>query len=544
MARVCSPLRLAACLLGGVLALAAFQTPAPQKKASLQGKVSGAVGGEPIKKATVMLSGHGSMSSTETNEKGEFLFENLEPGRYTLVAQKTGFAPGAYGARGNSMSGVPLNLTAGQEVKELNWKLSPNSVITGKVLDAEGEPIQNAMVMPMQMAFDHGKKIWAPAGQGMTNDQGEYRVANLKAGSYIVMASNLVNNLTSSITGAAKPVTEKAEPAYVSTYYPSVTEQSMAAPVIVAMGGEAGRIDIHMVKVDSFRVKGHWDNAPTQGKMTLMVLTPKGSGVLGMLSANRAQLNPDGSFEFRGVTPGDYELGATQDFISPMGGQMPVQVKDKHVSGLILQMPSTADVTGTFVVEGKDGDKVNLKHLTARLNPADFVQINPPKGAADESGKFTWTAVIPGRYEVQADSGSESVYVKTVRYAGREVDDDGIDLSAGPAGAVQITLSTEGCDVKGTVNGSDGTPMGGATVVLVPESRRLSQFRNLVTDQKGAFDFTKVPPGDYHILAWEELQPNQFQNPEFLAQYIARAEAVGLKAKDQKAFTLQAIPAK
>ena len=56
-----------------------------------------------------------------------------------------------------------------------------------------------------------------------------------------------------------------------------------------------------------------------------------------MLSANRAQLNPDGSFELRGVPPGDYLLSATQDFLSPMGAQMPVQVKDRHITGLAMQ---------------------------------------------------------------------------------------------------------------------------------------------------------------------------------------------------------------
>jgi hypothetical protein len=80
-------------------------------------------------------------------------------------------------------------------------------------------------------------------------------------------------------------------------------------------------------------------------------------------------------------------------------------------------------------------------------------------------------------------------------------------------------------------------------VVLVPDSRRISQFRDTVSDQKGAFSFKKLPPGDYRILGWEELEPNQFQNPEFLAKYIARAETATLAAGDKKTFTLKPIPA-
>ncbi len=396
--RIPTPVKQAACLLIGVLAAAAFQTPdKPGMKASLEGRITNAVTGEAVKKVSVILAGHGPNSTLETDEKGVFLFDNLEPGRYTLMAQKNGFAPGYYGARGSTMAGMPLNLTAGQQMKELNWKLSPNAVITGKVVDAEGEPIQNAMVMPMMPAYQKGKKEWVPAGQAITNDQGEYRVANLKAGSYIVMANNLVNNLTGSMGAAAKPATDKPEPAYITSYYPGVDGQEMASPVDVQVGSEVGRIDIHMVKVDSFRVKGHWDNAPTQGKITLMVLTPKGSGVLGMLSANRAQLNPDGSFELRGVPPGEYMLGATQDFLSPMGAQMPVQVKDRHISGLVMQTMAPVDLVGTIVVEGKGSDKVDLKHLSARLNPVDFLLLNPPKAAADEAGKFTFKGISPAK---------------------------------------------------------------------------------------------------------------------------------------------------
>ena len=298
-----------------------------------------------------------------------------------------------------------------------------------------------------------------------------------------------------------------------------------------------------MVKVDSFRVKGRWDNAPTQGKMTLMVLTPKGAGILGMLSASRAQLNNDGTFEFRGVPPGDYLLSATQDFLSPMGGQMPVQVKDRHVSGLIMQTLAPIEVTGKLTVEGKGSDQIDLKKLGARLAAGDFIQVNPPKATADDSGKFTFQGVTPGRYELRTDNGAAQLYLKSATYAGHEVDDDGIDLSARADGPIAITLSTEGAEVKGTVSGEDGKAMAGATVVLVPDSRRISQFHDTVSDQNGGFDFQNLPPGDYKLLAWEELEPNQFQNPEFLAKYIARAETVRLMTNDRKKYTLPAIPA-
>jgi hypothetical protein len=115
-----TPIKLAACLLSGVLALAAFQTSDSDKekvkdnnKASLEGKISHAITGEPVKKVSVILSSRGKNITAETDDKGVFTFDNLEPGRYTLAAQKNGFAPGAYGARGNSNGGDPAEPVRG-----------------------------------------------------------------------------------------------------------------------------------------------------------------------------------------------------------------------------------------------------------------------------------------------------------------------------------------------------------------------------------------------------------------------------------------------
>ncbi len=128
-----------------------------------------------------------------------------------------------------------------------------------------------------------------------------------------------------------------------------------------------------------------------------------------------------------------------------------------------------------------------------------------------------------------------------MKYGAREVGDDGVDLSAGSTGPVQITLSTEGAEVKGAITGEDGNGMPGVTVVLVPDSRRFSEFHDAVTDQKGTFEFKNLPPGDFKLLAWETIEPNQFQNPEFLAKYIARGETVRLMANDRKTISVTAI---
>src|SRR5579872_4399150 len=238
MRRIPVYLKLAACLLAGVLALPAFQAAADKEKAkdpnlaSLEGKVSDVKTGTALKKVMVVLTRRGggdSPSTFESDEKGQFHFYDLQPGRFALSAQRAGYAPGFYGARGNSMVGATIELSSGQAVKDIEFKLTPNSVIAGKVLDEDGDPMPNVMVLAMFTAYQHGQRQYVPIGQAQSNDVGEYRIAGLKAGRYVVSAVNLIGNMVSAVTGAASKAPDKAEPSYTTTFYPHVTDTSAAS---------------------------------------------------------------------------------------------------------------------------------------------------------------------------------------------------------------------------------------------------------------------------------------------------------------------------
>src|SRR5690242_10614685 len=108
--------RATALLVAGVLpAVAApFQSGNADRLSSVKGIATNAVTGEPLRKAYVGLEGKDGYSVV-TDDKGRFSMEKIEPGGYTLEAERPGFLRNV----------VRVNLTAGQTLADLAIALTP-----------------------------------------------------------------------------------------------------------------------------------------------------------------------------------------------------------------------------------------------------------------------------------------------------------------------------------------------------------------------------------------------------------------------------------
>src|SRR3954466_5554302 len=84
------------------------------------------------------------------------------------------------------------------------------AVITGKITDADGDPLRDVNVMATRI----GSQRQHDSGNGTTNDLGEFRIPDLHPGRYTVLATPRRD----------LPVLDGAKSAqgevYVSTYYP------------------------------------------------------------------------------------------------------------------------------------------------------------------------------------------------------------------------------------------------------------------------------------------------------------------------------------
>ncbi len=109
-------------------------------KCMVAGQVVQEPGGRPIRKATIELTPvdqeDGTTYTADTDPEGRFKIDNIKPGQYTLWAEHSGFSRMAKQRRGRS-----LTLDPGQELKDLVLRLQPSAVITGKILDNDGDPV-------------------------------------------------------------------------------------------------------------------------------------------------------------------------------------------------------------------------------------------------------------------------------------------------------------------------------------------------------------------------------------------------------------------
>ena len=178
-----------------LFAITAWQTAKPCfAETPTKGTISGRVvtaGGEPLRRATVALEeikyADGStetVGDTTTGDNGEFSFSDLSPARYRLQAEKSGYVAGRF-----PRSKTLVRITPGDVVNDVTLRLVSVCVVTGSVLDGNGEPLAKAAIRLLQYKYYPGGRRLLVAREAISDERGEYRIGDLNPGRYYVVAS-------------------------------------------------------------------------------------------------------------------------------------------------------------------------------------------------------------------------------------------------------------------------------------------------------------------------------------------------------------------
>jgi hypothetical protein len=515
----------------------------PPEKCSVAGKAVNAVTGEPLKKTHITLQGTtsdsaGTGASVTTEPDGTFLLKEVEPGTYRLNANRTGFAPTSYGARKLAGGGTDLKLTAGQAMQDIVLRLQPQAVVTGRITDTDGEPVANVLVSLVRSFYRNGQRIMSNTNSAMTNDLGEYRMFGAPAGRYklrAVVSGNMFGN-------------NGEQEDFAPIYYPGQTDAAGAAPIDLQAGQTLRGVDMVVQRTATRRVRGTVV-FPSGHPDVVQVMVSSRGPALDFMDRRRTIVRPGKpKFEFR-LAPGAYNVTAYfNDGAQMMSGTTQVDVGDADVENVAVQIQPGAEIAGHLRIEGaSDLSALAKSNVQVRLSPKDmtFMTPAPTGGRMGEDGAFTLKNVGPQPLSVYVTGLPTGYYVKAINYGQQDAKANGLTY-LGSNDAVEIIVSPNGASVEGRVHNHGGDPVSGATVVLAPppEQRTDSQrFRTARTDQNGHFTLKGVEPNDYTVYAWEDIEPGQYMDPDFLKASGNNGKSLKLKESGQESLDLESIPA-
>lgn len=489
-----------------------------QQLASVRGTVVNASSGEGLRKAFVRLWSRSNSYPVQTDDQGAFAIDGIEPGSYSLFAERQGFV------ETSEDESQRITLTPGQALTGVKVKLSPQASISGRVLDEDGEVWTHAVMGLSRLVWRDGRRQIEPIDGGPVNDLGEFRLAELRPGSYFVDAQPDRNWEIEHTPRTKEPAAMRLD-----TWYPSSLDSARATPIVLRPGDQLSGIQIRLRRDSVHRIRGTvMGLGAIPSPSTENPFTGRGIDADGL----PGNLRPDGSFEISNLPPGSYEVRVRQDYPRLVLGGVQVQIADRDIEDLSIPLTPPQALKGALQVSEGTGRGSGVKVVLERAYAYEDTAI----AAAD--GTFEFPKLGIGTYRVTVESGS-GAYLKQIRL-GDKVSTDGSILLTGADGPLVLTLSTKGARLAGLVTKLDENSA--AQIVLAPSDPSLGKIRIAKLDQNSVYSFDEMlPPGTYKLFAFEGVPDGIWEDPDFMKEVAAKGTDVKLGEADSQRVDVPVI---
>ncbi len=485
------------------------------------GTVVNSATGEPVVRARVNITAGDYAYSAVTDGSGSWALANLACTSAQMQITRVGFLQGGAARQTDASPFRILRLTSGSPVHAIRTELTPQSVAYGKVVDDQGDPVQNVTVSAMSARVVDGRVRFQPAGGTQTNDLGEYRIANLARGKFVFCA----RPRQSGGPQAQSPQTVPAD-----SCYPGPIDGGAASAMDLPAGREA-KVDFTLGEATAVHVRGAVTGLP-EGRGTGIRMIRRGNEIGNDLSGNVR----DGKFDFR-VPPGAYTIAA--DYFengTRLMARVPVDVGGTDIDNLVVHLEPGFTVTGV----------VHATSQAGRAAPQQFGIFVRSSDQTASGGQVRWdadhasfsiTEVTPGSYRLVM-SPPPPFYVKSATLAGQDVLNNEIQISQA-AGPIDVQLRDDGGSIEGDATDGNGQPVLSSVMLL----RGNISLANLMA-QTGHFKLQNLAPGDYTICAWDDQTNVQYADPDWMRRNATGCQAVSVTAgqSQQIKLTQQTAP--
>jgi protocatechuate 3,4-dioxygenase beta subunit len=225
-----------------------------------------------------------------------------------------------------------------------------------------------------------------------------------------------------------------------------------------------------------------------------------------------------------------------------------LEVTNRDVDGVTMILGAASLLSGRFQLapEGPaptlpmDSLNVQLRGVTS----GQVQQNTRQSGTVKPDGTFSIEGLAADQYRLSVQGLPAGFYVKEARLENADVLNAPIRISGSEAGALAIVISGHAGRIQGNLLDSRGQAAPAAQVVLIPDGNRYRTelFRPVTTDAKGHFVIESVVPGNYRIAAWESLEPFGFFDPDRLRQADQNGKPIRVTESSEQDVTIAAWP--
>jgi Carboxypeptidase regulatory-like domain len=471
-----------------------------------------------------------------TGENGQFVFRNIPPGRYALLASRNGYVHAEYGQRGPNGKGLLLTVEAGRPLTNVELSMVKTAAVSGHVIDSTGAPFAYMQMHARRITYPEGQRTLTITASTYTDDLGEYRLYGLPPGQYLISAegetpsqgilpvaatlapplpgSIVIQGIGGSMAYAADPANQR-KPAQragaprAPTYFQNTTFDRDAWVFQLAPGDDLKAIDITATTIAMVPVT---ISGPASAVSVQLTITPGGTPI--RISFQR------GSFTAQ-LAPGSYVVAATgTDSAQKMVmGYLNIDVNPANLPRPVLALDPPLAVTGKVVTDGATGTTpIDTRQVRLRFRRVPAIPGIPnPTAMPATDGTFSTVGFVEGDYAVEAPSLPAGTFLKSVRQRGAELPNMTFHAPPDAATDFEISLARGAAQLEGSAVASAGGPLSNVVVALIPDNRgRGDLFKTVTTDATGRFKLEGCAPGDYKLFSWEDVEPDAWLNPDFM----------------------------
>jgi hypothetical protein len=290
-----------------------------------------------------------------------------------------------------------------------------------------------------------------------------------------------------------------------------------------------------------------------------------------------------GTFTVSGLAPGSYILSSSiRSGEERLAAHTVVDVTEGGHSSAQLMLETGTRIPARVVLDASAA-KLNPRNIRVSLRTDPLIPGigETPTAVPGEDGTLQLSGVLPGEYIVNVsplmnlaritqtsappavpgpaatDGGPlvdrgraaqpvpASLYVKSIRLGEQDLLNNKLRVDRQAFDSpIEIVIAANGGELNGAVVDSRGGQAIRATVVLVPDvvkRHRLDLYKTVVTDNAGRFRLSGIPPDDYQLFAWEDIETGAWLEPDFMAAIERQGTFVKMTEGGRVATQLTAI---